>query len=126
MKIRYDYLAIGWSIVVLILCGIPGRKIPQLTFLEWLRPDKIVHLILFGTQSFLLLKAYFEVGKSAAEKKWLYVGLSIAYGIVIEILQKYIFIDRSADYRDAIANAIGAFCGLWIFNFLSNRRLKSE
>ena len=126
MKKRYDLLAFIWAIIILILCGIPGKKIPELTFIQWLGPDKIVHLILFGTQCFLLLKAFhLHTNVSFKKAAWISVTFSISYGILVEILQKYIFIDRSPDVRDAMANAVGAFCGLWLFRFLEKRKTTS-
>ena len=117
--------AFAWAVVILILCGLPGSSFPKLTFLEWLRPDKIVHLILFGTQAFLLINGFVRQTKYSVlqlRAKSLGVAIAISYGIIVEILQSTIFIGRSGDYRDAIANAIGAFIGLLIFNRIENKR----
>lgn len=117
MKKRYDVLATGWAIVILILCGIPGKKLPALSFLDWLRPDKIMHLVLFGVQCYLLLKAISgKVFSISAPLKILAVSATVFYGIAVEVMQHYVFIDRSGDFRDAIANALGAVAGLWLFN----------
>ena len=35
----------------MIICAIPGDKIPKLSFLEWLKPDKIVHILVFSVLS---------------------------------------------------------------------------
>lgn len=118
---RSNRPAIFWGILVLILCGFPGDKLPQLTFLEWLRPDKIVHLILFGVQCYLLLRGFksqssYPTLRSHAGRYA--VLISITYGGLVEVLQEYVFIHRSGDIRDAAANALGAFIGLWIFNRL--------
>ncbi len=117
--------AFAWAVVILILCGIPGSNFPKLTFLEWLRPDKIVHLILFGTQAFLLIKGFLRQTKYSSlqlRSKSLGVTIAILYGILVEVLQSTIFIGRTGDYRDAIANAIGAFVGLLIFNRIENKK----
>src|SRR5204863_7426856 len=103
---------------VLILCGLPGKDFPDLTFLEWLKPDKIIHLFLFGIQCYLLIKAFNQMEESSALFKNAIIyslTLSISYGVVVEILQTYIFIQRDGDVRDAIANAIGALLGVWIY-----------
>ena len=115
---RHNRAAFAWAILILILCGLPGKDFPKLTFLQWLRPDKIVHLILFGVQSYLLIKGFslqdriFTLKQNAA---FWGVFLSITYGALVEVLQLTIFIGRSGDVRDAIANAIGAAIGLWFF-----------
>lgn len=115
---RYNKAAFAWALLILILCGIPGNNFPRLSFLDWLRPDKIVHLILFGVQSYLFIVGfsrqtiYTDLSKHA--QRW-GVLLSISYGALVEVLQSTIFIGRSGDVRDAIANAIGALLGLYIY-----------
>jgi VanZ family protein len=120
-----------WAAIILILCGLPGEDIPELTFLQWLRPDKIVHLILFGTFCFLLLKGiHFQKNFRTINNGAVTYALliSIGYGALIEILQATIFIHRSGDVRDALANAIGAVIGYWIFrkNFLKTNKLHHD
>src|SRR5262245_17022183 len=122
---KYNVSAIAWAIIVMVLCGIPGRDILNLPFLDWLRPDKIVHLILFGVQSWLLIRWFLQLPETSplqhSAKKYA-VLITIFYGILVEVLQATVFIDRSGDVRDAAADALGAFCGLWIFNWLSKRK----
>ena len=116
-----------WSIFILVLCGLPGSSFPRLAFLDWLRPDKIVHLFLFGVESFLLITAFDQQtlsNKLRRRARFQGVLIAILYGILVEVLQNTIFIGRSGDYRDAIANAIGAFIGLWIFNRFEKKNLK--
>ena len=122
---RHNRAAFLWAILILILCGLPGNNFPKLSFLEWLRPDKIVHLILFGVQTFL-----FIIGFSRQDRflnlrtnaiRW-GVLLSISYGVLVEIMQATIFIGRSGDVRDAIANAIGALIGLYCFRKFGIKR----
>ena len=102
----------------MILCGIPGYDIPALTFLEWLRPDKVVHLVMFGVLSFLLLRGFNRqerfpfLNKNASV---LAVVISATYGGITEILQEYVFIHRTGDIRDEMANTVGALMGLWVY-----------
>lgn len=115
---RYNYPAFIWAILILILCGLPGDQIPDLSFLQWLKPDKVVHLFLFGIFCFLLLNGFtkqihfYFLNKNAFA---IALFLSISYGCIIEILQQTMFIHRSGDVKDAIANAIGTFIGFWVF-----------
>lgn len=125
---KNNFPAILWAVLILVLCGVPGDKIPEMTFLEWLRPDKIVHLILFGVLSFLLLKGFSKqnqfpfIFKHAGK---IALILSISYGGIVEILQDTVFIHRSGDIRDAAANAVGAIVGLWIYNRYMGRTVSS-
>jgi len=118
--------AILWAFFILGLCALPGSAIPDLTFLEWLKPDKVVHLFLFAVLSFLLMKAFLEQQSVAAlqiHKKLISILLSCFYGVLIEILQEYCFIGRHGDVYDSMADAVGAFIGLWFFNYWNKRNL---
>ncbi|MFM2136086.1 MAG: putative integral rane protein [Bacteroidota bacterium] len=108
-----------WALVVLLLCGIPGQHIPEMSFWRWLRWDKLTHLVLFGTLGFLVLRASrISAGKRLGEfTVWTWVSLTILYGAIIEILQLTVFIDRSGDVRDAVANGLGAVLGLAVFRY---------
>ena len=115
---RSNLPATFWALLILLLCGLPGDKIPELTFLEWLNPDKIAHIILFGVQCLLLLKGFEKQNFTRvvnSNHAALALVLSITYGCIVEILQEYVFINRNGDLRDAVANAIGALLGFWIY-----------
>jgi len=113
-----------WALFILGLCALPGKVIPELTFLDWLKPDKIVHLFLFGVLSFLLIKAFreqpaaFLVNRQSAT---IAIFISSCYGILIEVLQEYVFIGRTGDKYDAMADALGAFIGLWFLSYRNRR-----
>jgi glycopeptide antibiotics resistance protein len=124
MPLKYFWQSFAWALVILILCGLPGDDLPELTFLEWLRPDKIAHLILFGIQSYFLLKGFYQLqNQSFFYRKAVAFSLifTICYGALVEILQTYVFIHRDGDVRDAAANAIGAFLGVWFFKRKSKK-----
>ncbi|MBK6444959.1 MAG: VanZ family protein [Bacteroidetes bacterium] len=118
MFLRYHLPTLVWAIFILILCGIPGDKIPEMTFWQWLKPDKIVHILIFGLLCFLLIRSFGIQHSSEFFRRnapFAAVLISISYGILVEILQATVFIHRSGDVRDAIANSIGALLGLWFF-----------
>ena len=128
MFLKKMWPALLWALFILALCGLPGSAIPELTFLDWLKPDKIVHLVLFGVLCFLLIK-----GISANEfnsvwtsyPKPVSIILSSIYGVVIEILQEYLFIGRHGDIYDAIADSLGALLGSWFYNYWIKRTRKT-
>jgi VanZ family protein len=118
-----------WALFILIICGIPGNRLPRVDFLMWMKPDKMVHLFIFGLLSYLLIRGFIRqeaVGfLKANPKQWAFL-LSILYGALIEILQEYVFINRSGDVRDAMADAVGALIGIWCFNYVSKKRRRSN
>ena len=120
--------ALLWALLILGLCGLPGSAIPELTFLDWLKPDKIVHLVLFGVLSFLLIKGLTGTDASSvftSNPKTFSVIISSIYGVVIELLQEFVFVDRHGDIYDSIADAVGAFIGLWFYNYWVKRLRKT-
>ena len=124
MFLRVHLPTLAWAIFILIICGIPGDKIPEMTFWQWLKPDKIVHLLIFGLLCFLMIRSFLALNTGSffyKNAKMLSLLLTIFYGILIEILQATVFIHRSGDIRDAIANSIGAFVGLWIFGKMAKK-----
>ena len=107
-----------WALFILVICAIPGERIPKLTFLEWLKPDKIVHFLVFAFLSIFLLRSFIDAGLLNWKQNKIVVFavcLAIIYGALVEFLQYSVFINRSGDIRDALANAIGAMIGWWIY-----------
>jgi hypothetical protein len=118
--------AILWALFILGLCVLPGTAIPELTFLEWLKPDKLIHLFLFGVLAFLLIKGF--TGQLTSpflrlHAKVISIFLSAFYGVVVEIIQEYCVSGRHGDVYDSIADAIGAFLGLWYYNYRIRRSM---
>jgi VanZ family protein len=109
-----------WAILILFLCGIPGHHIPEPDFWRWLKWDKLTHLVLFGVLSFLLLEDSTET--TLPSRKWSHILIAISYGALIEWLQATVFIGRSGDIRDAIANLIGVLMGWGLHAWLKRRR----
>jgi len=118
--------AILWALFILALCALPGAAIPDLTFLDWLKPDKIVHLFLFSFLAFLLIKGFTE--QIAAPflndyPKLISVLIASIYGVLVEILQEYCISGRHGDVYDSMADALGAITGVWLFNYWKKRKL---
>ena len=110
--------ALAWSLIILLLTGLPGNAFPEIpNFLEWLSPDKIVHLVIFGMLTFLILWGYRDKYAGNYKKRLVYTAIivTVLYGILTEVLQYYVFIGRSGNYFDALANTLGAFIGWWVF-----------
>lgn len=114
-----------WAFFIALLCGMPGKDIPKISWLEWVSFDKWVHASVFFILHFLFVKSYIKDGNSAGIKNSILITFAIvciAYGGILEILQGTIFIDRSADVSDFIANSFGVF----ISYFFLKRRLKFQ
>ena len=75
--------------------------------------DKIAHLCEYLLFAWLLVQAI-RAGRGPQPEyrlwAWLY---ATSYGLLMELLQAMVPW-RSAEWGDALANAIGAACGVWV------------
>lgn len=116
-----------WALIILILCGIPGRDIPHISFLELLSFDKFVHagiffiLTLLTIRGFLMQSDFMFLQKNA---KITGVVICIFYGGALEIMQGTLFEERSADKFDFIANSFGSLIGLLFYDKIENKILE--
>jgi VanZ family protein len=126
MFFRYTKWAMLWALIILILCGMPGRDIPHISFLELLSFDKFVHagiffvLILLTVRGFLLQTRFIFLNNHAKVTAFF---ICVIYGGSLEIMQGTLFIERSADVYDFIANSVGCLIGLMLYNKIENKIL---
>lgn len=94
--------------LLLLLTLLPGEELPDAPQIPLI--DKWAHILAFGLVSTALL---FDFGRRRERISWhMFVATGItvtALGIVIEWLQDWMAIGRSADIMDVVADAIGAF-----------------
>lgn len=115
-----------WALIILILCGIPGRDIPHISFLELLSVDKFIHagiffvLVLLTTRGFML-QTNFMLLQQLAKIGTLII--CIIYGGVLELMQEAVFEERSADVYDFIANSVGCLLGTYFYTPFEKRFL---
>lgn len=124
MKIKPFIPFILWTIIILILLGIPGTKIPKIpSFLEWLTWDKLIHFILFGIFCYLFLWGIYK--QKIIHKQHYITSLLIGvfYSGLTEILQHYVFIKRSGNWFDFLADIIGCILGCFLFYWIQKKRL---
>ena len=100
------------TIIIFILSAVPGRMVKAPIF--W-NSDKFLHFGMYLIYSILLI-AYFEGQfKYANLHKFpmtYALIFAISYGIILEILQEFVFVDRSGSFSDAIANTVGVLIGV--------------
>jgi len=117
---RQIYLcaALFWSGFIIFLCLLKSSDIPQIE-IPYL--DKVIHAGLHFV--FTLLWFFYFKNKIGSMKnlKLLLISLvlSIFFGIVIELMQKFFTVTRSADVFDVIANLFGATLAVVSIIFLN-------
>lgn len=105
-KLLY-YAALGWTIVMFVGCSIPGDGLPH----AFTSQDKLMHVgifLLFGSLWYW-----------AGYRLWVVLLAGIAYGLLIEVWQGVMPINRSFDLYDALADAVGTVIGVglaWLMN----------
>lgn len=107
--------SIAWALVIFALCSMPGSYIPSISWLEMLSFDKWVHAGVFFILVSLLGFAV-KVNQQTTRLFYLYVILSVVYGICLELMQAALFCDRSADWHDVIANSLGCLMASVVLN----------
>ena len=123
--IKFQWPAIAWSILVLILCDIPPKDIPSSNhFFEGF--DKMVHLGFF-----FVLTVFLFFGKIRQQNSYNYriitilkiLFIGIALGGGIELLQWKVFTYRSADWWDFFSDITGVGMGIFSYLFLHRKAL---
>ncbi|WP_353719533.1 VanZ family protein [Dyadobacter sp. 676] len=99
--VRHQWLIWFWSLLILVACTWPGKDLPAAPVLGF---DKIVHSGLFTVWTILALIIY-------PEKSRLVVALGLAYGLGLEFYQQLLPFDRTFDWWDAVADAVGVGIG---------------
>lgn len=111
------FLAVAWTLGILVACLIPGSQITPPSFLPF-SIDKWVHLLMF-----VGFGALWTTGRLG--RAWTVFWAGTAYGIAIEILQGLLPIGRSPDVLDALADVVGLGLGIGLV-VLFSRRISSN
>ena len=108
--------------IVIMLTLTPGSYFQhvKITLWEWLSPDKIVHLMMFLSLSFISLwgfrKQYQESNTDKRKKLVVTIlSLSLFIAAATEALQSIPILHRHSCIYDLIANIIGCVLGTYIF-----------
>ncbi|OLD72151.1 MAG: hypothetical protein AUI33_07435 [Ignavibacteria bacterium 13_1_40CM_2_61_4] len=109
-----------WALVIFTASSIPGTKFPKFILKI---DDKVIHISIFIVLGLLVFRALEpRIRKDSFD--WLRAVLSTsvvaAYGALDEIHQMFVP-GRSADFRDAAADAIGAMLSALILYLLFRR-----
>ncbi len=116
-----------WAIVILLLTGLPGTYFPEVhSFWDWLEPDKVIHLIIFGSLSYLIIWGFRDEYAYKNNRNKLIFNSMIAgviYGGLTEILQETVFVGRDGNIYDFMANTLGVPLGILLFHLLFKKRV---
>jgi VanZ family protein len=107
---KNHWKSIVWAAFIMFVCAIPSDQVSKVSLLKIPHLDKVIHFILYFVFALLIIS-----GNNALREKrdvtvnaiiWA-AAITLSYGIVVEILQHFIFTTRSAEFWDIVANIFG-------------------
>jgi VanZ family protein len=104
-----------WFIISTILLVIPGNDIPRGGFFNLTYFDKMVHFIMFFLLTFFFSFPFTTSAQPRQAIKHWFQSIAVyvlAYGIMMEFIQKYWVQGRSFDFSDIIYDALGSLGGM--------------
>ncbi len=114
-------------VIFTVTCLISSNDVPNLPqIVAW---DKIVHFGMFFGLSVVSLFHYYRLHNGKPNMaRWIFWGfvLPVIYGGAIELMQKFFFVSRSAEWADFIADMLGSGTALIIALFLYNKFRSKE
>lgn len=123
MRKTLPIISFGYSLLLLYVCLINVNEVVEIPSYN----DKLTHLIayfLFTSVWFLFFYGFQKkTKKQALTRSFIF---AIVFGIIIEVLQKVLTEHRQADYKDVIANVIGALIAVIIINLITYWKVKNN
>ena len=111
-----------WTFIIFYICLSPSEEIPKTKIFEIPYFDKIVHFGIYFVFS-LIFTIILESKKKNHQNIYIFnVSMTILFGGLIEILQHYLPIERSADFYDFMADLFGTIAAVVIY--LNTKLLK--
>lgn len=119
---KYYIPAILWSLVILFLSTMGGINLPP-SWWDYISVDKVGHLVVYGLFTLLLVLGFTQnrTLPLANNNRNIALGISIIYGIGMEVVQYTFFPGRFFEIPDIIANIIGSILGLYLYKRFFNK-----
>lgn len=118
-----------WAALIALITLIPGNYIPRVSsFLDWLGPDKFVHLLLFGPLAYLLLAGFKRQRSSLFLKKYTVITVfasGIVFALFTEGMQLYVIPGRNGNIYDLLADTLGLALGYLAWHYTGRNEKKN-
>lgn len=114
-------IPILWTLIIAILCCLPGKMIPNEAGFKIPNFDKLVHMGLFG--GFVFLWGLYASKHISNQRLlllffFIFFVLSSFYGYSMELVQRCCIVGRDYDLADIIADLIGAGIAYGLCNLM--------
>jgi len=117
MFLNKNKYGLAWTLLILLVCLMPGDKLSSSSFLSFKGADKLVHFTLYLVLLILIGKGLVSYFQSSYSRNRI-IALSFLYclflGIGVEFIQSVFIAGRLGDFFDVLANAIGSSIGVLI------------
>lgn len=110
-------------IALIILYGslTSSDNLDKIEFLSIPNIDKVIHFLFYLSLSITFISSlYKSTHLKLVDQYLLTIIFSISYGLIMEVLQFYVTMNRTADILDVVANTFGCILGVVLFNYLKN------
>ncbi len=114
ITIKSFWPAIVWLILSSIAFCLPGRLLPEENWFALIQLDKWIHVGIFSVMVFLWCLPLFHRPVFQLSLSKVFTGITIAifgYGILMEFIQHFLISNRSFDWGDMAADAVGCLVG---------------
>lgn len=102
--------------IIVALSLLPARDFPSLPLFPG--ADKLVHTTMYFLLALTLMWAFYD--RKIA--RWKLYGFTVAWGLIMEIMQNLMRLGRSFSLLDIVANITGAFLGILVFRYLMAKK----
>ena len=123
MRKLLPFVSVGYTIIIIVLSLVTISDISIIPDNNDKVNHAIAHFIFVGLW---FLSFYFYLNKSKKQALKMAFISAFLFGIVIEILQHTVTESRQADYKDVIANVVGALIAVLIINLVTLGKVKND
>lgn len=102
------------TVAMLLLTLLPSDFMGENTLWDY---DKIGHLMLFFSWC-LTVGLYYQISRSSPVKPWMIFSSGVTFGLIIEILQYVLPLNRHADPIDFLFDALGCLLAVWTLKMI--------
>jgi Na+/H+-dicarboxylate symporter len=103
---------VGITLAMLLLTLLPSDFMGSNKLWSY---DKLGHAVLFGSWC-LMVGLYYQISYSGTLSPWTIFASGAVLGLLIEILQYLLPLNRHADPIDFLFDVIGCLAAVWILN----------
>ena len=127
MFLNKNKFGIAWTLLILLVCLMPGDNLPSSSFLSFKGADKVIHSTFYLVLIILVGSGLVNYFHSSYSRNRIFV-IAFLYclflGVGIEFIQSVFVAGRVGDIFDVLANGIGASVGAIILITQLNKRIE--